>query len=79
MEQELAEAAEADPMAGRHLIDVCPSHQHCVHACCQHCLLARQGEVDDRPQAPGAAAYDLDVRAEGEAIKEYLALVVGHL
>ena len=26
MEQELAEAAKADPMAGRHLIDVCSSH-----------------------------------------------------
>ena len=27
MEQELAEAVKADPMAGRHLIEVCPSHQ----------------------------------------------------
>ena len=39
MEQELAEAAKADPMAGRHLIDVCPSHQQ-QGACTLRALIA---------------------------------------
>ena len=37
MEQELAEAAKADPMAGRHLIDVC--HQQ-LGACTLLALIA---------------------------------------
>lgn len=36
MEQELAEAAKADPMAGRHLTDVCPA-AGCMHAASIDC------------------------------------------
>ncbi len=38
MEQELAEAAKADPMAGRHLTDVCPGQQ--LDACMLLALIA---------------------------------------
>ena len=39
MEQELAEAARADPMAGRHLSDVCPSPP-ALGACTPPALIA---------------------------------------